>query len=171
MFRKFCRNKINKILLLIFSIFFQLFYLYCPMPGIKDSTYYLVHFLLQPYNIMHYSKNCKMQRKGAEDDPNMFLNQKNIYCQNECPTPGSIQIQYNLYKLLVLFFTELEKQQNNNNNKFVWRYKRPQIAKVILKRTELDKSGSLTSDYTTKLQSSKQYDTGIKLEIQINRTG
>ena len=30
---------------------------------------------------------------------------------------------------------------------------------------------SLTSDYTTKLQSSKQYDTGTKTEIQINGTG
>ena len=32
------------------------------------------------------------------------------------------------------------------------------------------KSGSLTSDYTTKLQSSKQYGTGRKLEIHIKGT-
>ena len=35
---------------------------------------------------------------------------------------------------------------------------------------ELEESGSLTSDYTTKLQSVKQNDTGTKTEIQINRT-
>ena len=35
---------------------------------------------------------------------------------------------------------------------------------------ELEESGSLTSDYTTKLQSAKQNDTGTKTEIQINRT-
>ena len=36
---------------------------------------------------------------------------------------------------------------------------------------ELGESGSLTSDYIAKLQSSKQYDTGRKSEIQINGTG
>ena len=34
---------------------------------------------------------------------------------------------------------------------------------------ELEESGSLTSDYTTKLQSSKQYGPGTKTEI--NGTG
>ena len=36
---------------------------------------------------------------------------------------------------------------------------------------ELEKSGSLTSDYTTKLQQSRQYGTGTKTEIEINGTG
>ena len=36
---------------------------------------------------------------------------------------------------------------------------------------ELEESGSLTSDYTTKLQSSRQFGTGIKTEIKINGTG
>ena len=35
---------------------------------------------------------------------------------------------------------------------------------------ELEKSGYLTLDYTTKLQSSKEYDTGTKTEIKINKT-
>ena len=35
---------------------------------------------------------------------------------------------------------------------------------------ELEESTCLTSDYTTKLQSSRQYDTGTKTEIQINGT-
>ena len=35
---------------------------------------------------------------------------------------------------------------------------------------ELEESGSLTSDYTTKLQPSKQYGTGTKTEIQISGT-
>ena len=36
--------------------------------------------------------------------------------------------------------------------KFVWKHKRLKIAKAILRKIELGESGSLTSDYTTKLQ-------------------
>ena len=39
------------------------------------------------------------------------------------------------------------------------------------RKTELEESGSLTSGNTTKLQSSKQYGTGTKVDIQINGTG
>ena len=53
----------------------------------------------------------------------------------------------------------------------VWRHKRPQVAKAILKiKLKLEESGPLISDYTTKLQSSKQYGTGTKTEIKINGT-
>ena len=51
------------------------------------------------------------------------------------------------------------ERQNNQNN----------LAKK--KKMELQESGSLTSDYTTKLQSPKQYGTGTKTEIWINGTG
>ena len=36
--------------------------------------------------------------------------------------------------------------------------------KTILKRMELEESGTVTSDYTSKLQS-RQYGTGAKIEI------
>ena len=52
-------------------------------------------------------------------------------------------------KLPMAFFTELEQKISQ----FVWKQKSPCIAKAILKRkTELEESGSLASDYTTKLQ-------------------
>ena len=45
-----------------------------------------------------------------------------------------------------------------------------QRAEAILRETEQKKSGSLTSNYTTQLQSSRQYGTDTKTETQISET-
>ena len=65
-------------------------------------------------------------------------------------------------KLPMVFFTELEQIISQ----FVWKYKKPRIPKAVLrKKNELEESTCLTSDYTTKPQSSRQYGIGTKTEI------
>ena len=66
------------------------------------------------------------------------------------------------------FFTELEQKNLKN---LCGDTKDPEQPKQSRERkTELEESGTLTSDYTTKRQSPKQYGTGTKTEIQINGT-
>ena len=65
-------------------------------------------------------------------------------------------------KLPMVFFTELEQIISQ----FVWKYKKKtQIAKAILRKKNGTGGINLTSDYTIKLQSSRQYGTGTKTEI------
>ena len=64
-------------------------------------------------------------------------------------------------KLPMAFSTELEQIISQ----LVWKYKKTQIAKAILRK----KNGTggitcLTSDYTTKQQSSREYSTGTRKE-------
>ena len=68
-------------------------------------------------------------------------------------------------------FSQNHRTRTKTILKSVVRHKRLQIVKAILrKKNRTGEIESLTSDYTTKLQLSKQ-DITTKIEIQINGTG
>ena len=69
-------------------------------------------------------------------------------------------------KLRKVFFRELEQIISQ----FVWNYKKPRIAKTILRKKNGTVGIKLASGSTTKPQSSRQYGTGTKTEIEINGT-
>ena len=62
----------------------------------------------------------------------MFVDWKNQCCQNDYTIQGNLQIQCNPYQITNGIFHRTRIKQKIS--RFVWRYKRPQIVKAILRK-------------------------------------
>ena len=115
-----------------------------------------------------YTENYKTLMKAIKDDINRCLWVGRISIVKMSILPNTMdRLNVLLIKLTIAFFTELGQKFSQ----FIWKQKRPRIAKAILrKKNGAEESTFLTSDYTTKLQSSRQNGTGTKTEIETNGT-
>ena len=97
----------------------------------------------------------------------MFMDWKNQYSENEYTTQSNLQIQCNPYQAT----NGILHRARTNNFKICMEIQKTRIAKSILrKKNGTEGITCLTSGYNTKPQSSRQYGTGTKTEIQINGT-
>ena len=60
----------------------------------------------------------------------MFLGRKNQYCENDYTTKCNLQIQCDPYQITNGIF----HRTRTNVSQFIWKHKRPQVAKVVLRK-------------------------------------
>ena len=85
-----------------------------------------------------YSENYKTLMKEIKDDIQMekytmFLDWKNQHCENDSTTQSNLQIQCNPYQTTNGILHRI-RTKNFTILQFVWKHKRPQIAKAILRK-------------------------------------
>ena len=106
-------------------------------------------------------KEIKDDRNRQRDIPSSWAGRKNQYCENDYTTKCDLQIQCQItngifhrtrIKKKITIHMETQKTLKSQSS-------------LEKKRMELEESTFLTSDYTTNLQSSRQYGTGTKTEI------
>ena len=98
----------------------------------------------------------------------MFMDWKNQYSENEYTTQSNLQIQCNPYQAT----NSILHGARTNNFTICMEIQKTSNSQSDLEKEEWNWRNQpyLTSGSTTKPQSSRQYGTGTKTEIQINRT-
>ena len=88
----------------------------------------------------------------------MFLGRKNQYGENDYTTKCNLRIQCDPYQIIKGIF------HRTSTKIFTIHMETQKTLNIWERRMELEEPTFLTSDYTTKLQSSRQYGTGTKIE-------
>ena len=98
----------------------------------------------------------------------MFLDWKNQYCENDYTIQSTILAIYRFsaipYQTINGIFHRIINKAKNATI-CMETQKIPSTKAILRKKKELEESTFQTSDYTTKLQSSRQYHTGTEIEI------
>ena len=89
----------------------------------------------------------------------MFLEKKNQYFENDFTTKGNLQIQCDPYQITSGIF------HRTRTKNFTIHVETQKTLNSQSSKNGVEESTFLTSNYTTKLQSSRQYGTGTKTEI------
>ena len=92
----------------------------------------------------------------------IFGGRKNQYCENDYTTKHKLQIQCDPYQTTNAFFIEPEQKISQ----FIWKHKRSQIAKAILRKKN-GAGGINLPNFRLYYKAivSRQYGTGTKTEI------
>ena len=93
----------------------------------------------------------------------MFLSRKNQFCENDYTTKSNLQIQCDPYQII----NDILHRTRTKNFTIHMETQKIPSSQSSLKKKE---SAFLTSDHTTKLQSSRQCGTGTKTGIKTNGT-
>ena len=106
--------------------------------------------------------------KEIKDDINMerysmFLRRKNQYCENDYTAKCNLQIQCDPYQITNGIFFHITRTKISQ---FIWKHKRPQIAKKVLRKKN-GAGGINLPNFRLyyKLQSSRQYGSSTKTKI------
>ena len=94
----------------------------------------------------------------------MFLSRKNQYCENDYPTKCTLQIQCDLYQITIGIFHRT-RTKNFTIHMGTQKTLNTQSITEKEKKMEFEESTSLNSNFTMKLQSSRQFGTGTKTAI------
>ena len=113
---------------------------------------------------MTLMKEIKDDRNRQRDIPSSWAGRKNQYCENDYTTKRNIQIQCDPYQITNDIFHRTRIKKKITIHMETQKTLKSQSS-LEKKRMELEESTFLTSDYTTNLQSSRQYGTGTKTEI------
>ena len=106
-------------------------------------------------------KKNKRQHKQMERY-SMFLGRKNQYCENDYTTKHNLQIQCDPYEITNGNFHRIKTKKFTIHMET---QKTPISQRALRKKNGAGGMNLLTSDYTTKLQSSGRYGTGTKTEM------